>query len=93
LFQADKGVKMLFEKKHQANLRYPRAKSHSRNNYVYHWLEKSCLVRWALPIVGLASLVRFLFRVIPNPSRATYSCQRVAVQFAGRFQSRWENRC
>jgi len=40
---------------------------------------------WALPFVGLASLLWFLIRVIPKPSRATYPCQRVAMPLASGF--------
>ena len=40
---------------------------------------------WLLPIVGLASLIWFLVRVIPKPSRATYPCQRLAAPLAGGF--------
>jgi len=42
-------------------------------------------VVWLFPIVGLASLVWFLVRVLPKPSRATYPCQRVAGPIAGGF--------
>ncbi len=45
----------------------------------YHWLI------WACPIVGLLSLLWFLVRVIPKPSRATYPCQRLAAPFASGF--------
>jgi len=34
------------------------------------------ILRWLLPVVGLFSLIWFLIRVIPKPSRATYPCQR-----------------
>lgn len=40
---------------------------------------------WLFPIVGLLSLVWFLVRVVPKPSRATYPCQRVAAPLAGSF--------
>ncbi|MBN2138946.1 MAG: DUF362 domain-containing protein [Sedimentisphaerales bacterium] len=40
---------------------------------------------WLMPIVGLVSLVWFLIRVIPKPSRATYPCQRVAFPLASGF--------
>jgi len=40
---------------------------------------------WILPIVGLASLIWFLVRVIPKPSRATYPCQRIAFPLASGF--------
>lgn len=38
-----------------------------------------------MPIIGLFSLIWFLFRVIPKPSRATYPCQRMAAPFATGF--------
>ena len=40
---------------------------------------------WALPIVGLVSLVWFLIRVIPKPSRASYPCQQAAFPLACGF--------
>ena len=40
---------------------------------------------WLLPIVGLSSLLWFLFRVVPKPSRAAYPCQRVAFPLASSF--------
>ncbi len=40
---------------------------------------------WLLPVVGLFSLIWFLIRVIPKPSRATYPCQRLAAPFASGF--------
>ena len=45
----------------------------------YHWLI------WLFPIAGLLSLIWFLIRVLPKPSRATYPCQRVAAPLAGGF--------
>jgi len=44
--------------------------------------------RWArcvLPLTGLASLIWFLIRVVPKPSRATYPCQRMAAPLASGF--------
>ena len=41
--------------------------------------------RWLLPIIGGASLVWFLLRVIPKPTRATYPCQRAAFPLASGF--------
>jgi parallel beta-helix repeat protein len=38
-----------------------------------------------LPFVGVASLLWFLIRVIPKPSRATYPCQRLAAPIASGF--------
>ena len=40
---------------------------------------------WALPFVGLVSLLWFLIRVIPKPSRAAYPCQRAAFPIASGF--------
>lgn len=40
---------------------------------------------WLLPIAGLVSLIWFLVRVIPKPSRATYPCQRMAMPLASGF--------
>jgi hypothetical protein len=42
-------------------------------------------VYWVLPLTGLLSLVWFLVRVIPKPSRAAYPCQRVAAPLASAF--------
>lgn len=39
----------------------------------------------ALPVMGLASLLWFLIRVIPKPSRANYPCQRAAFPIASGF--------
>jgi parallel beta-helix repeat protein len=49
-------------------------------NGKYRWL-----VILVFPIAGLVSLLWFLIRVVPKPSRATYPCQRVAVPLAGSF--------
>jgi hypothetical protein len=40
---------------------------------------------WLFPFVGFVSLIWFLVRVLPKPSRATYPCQRVAGPLAGGF--------
>ncbi len=45
----------------------------------YRWL------MWIFPIAGLLSLIWFLIRVLPKPSRATYPCQRVAFPLASGF--------
>jgi hypothetical protein len=45
----------------------------------YRWL------KWLFPITGLLSLIWFLIRVLPKPSRATYPCQRVAFPLASGF--------
>ena len=49
------------------------------------WKRNGFWIRWAFPVVGLASLVWFLVRVVPKPTRAAYPCQRVAGSLAGRF--------
>jgi hypothetical protein len=40
---------------------------------------------WLAPLAGLLSLVWFLIRVVPKPSRAMYPCQRVAMPLASGF--------
>jgi hypothetical protein len=42
-------------------------------------------MKWSLPIAGLVSLIWFLVRVIPKPSRAAYPCQRAAAPLASAF--------
>jgi len=41
--------------------------------------------RWFLAFSGLASLIWFLVRVVPKPSRASYPCQRAAAPLAAGF--------
>jgi gluconolactonase len=43
------------------------------------------LLKFVFPIAGLFSLMCFLVRVIPKPSRAMYPCQRVAFPIASGF--------
>ena len=43
------------------------------------------LRRWMLPAAGFLSLLWFLLRVLPKPSRAAYPCQRAAAPLAGGF--------
>ena len=43
------------------------------------------LLWWLIPVTGLLSLIWFLVRVIPKPSRAMYPCQRVAFPMASGF--------
>jgi hypothetical protein len=57
----------------------PKTSKPLNNGRKYHWLV------WGFPILGLFSLIWFLIRVIPKPSRATYPCQRFAAPFAGGF--------
>ncbi|MBP1657311.1 MAG: hypothetical protein H6Q31_1912, partial [Bacteroidetes bacterium] len=40
---------------------------------------------WLWIVVGLASAIWVLIRVIPKPSRATYPCQKVAQPLAAGF--------
>jgi hypothetical protein len=42
-------------------------------------------VKWLFALFGFFSLVWFLVRVIPKPSRATYPCMRVAAPLASSF--------
>ena len=49
------------------------------------WYSNRLWLRWLLPLIGLLSLIWFLVRVIPKPSRATYPCQRLAAPLAGGF--------
>jgi len=41
--------------------------------------------KWLFPIAGLISLLWFLIRVVPKPSRAEYPCQRAAAPLASAF--------
>ena len=59
--------------------RCPKTGRHLEAGRKYRWL------LWVCPIVGLLSLIWFLIRVIPKPSRATYPCQRVVAPLAGGF--------
>ena len=47
--------------------------------------KKYGLAIWLLPITGLLSLIWFLLRVIPKPSRVAYPCMRVAAPMASTF--------
>ena len=40
---------------------------------------------WGFALLGVGSLLWFLIRVIPKPSRALYPCMRVAAPFASAF--------
>ncbi len=46
---------------------------------------KKALWRCLFPLVGLASLVWFLIRVIPKPTRANYPCMKIAFPLASSF--------
>lgn len=57
----------------------------SAGRRVLEWGRKRSWRAWLLPILGLCSLLWFLVRVIPKPSRATYPCQRAAFPVASSF--------
>ena len=57
----------------------PKTSRHHSEGGKYRWL------KYAFPIAGLVSLVWFLVRVIPKPSRALYPCQRMAFPIASGF--------
>jgi len=57
----------------------PKAGKYLGHKRKYRWL------MWVFPIAGLLSLIWFLIRVVPKPSRATYPCQRVAFPLASGF--------
>ena len=46
---------------------------------------KKALKKLFLPIVGFLSLIWFLVRVLPKPSRAAYPCMRAAAPLASTF--------
>ena len=48
-------------------------------------LQRSRFARYLFPLIGLVSLVWFIVRVIPKPSRAEYPCMKVAAPFASSF--------
>jgi hypothetical protein len=50
-----------------------------------NWSKKHSGLVWLLPLIGLVSLIWFLIRVIPKPSRAAYPCQRLAAPLANSF--------
>jgi gluconolactonase len=54
-------------------------RQHRGDGGKYRWL------KYVFPLAGLASLIWFLIRVIPKPSRALYPCQRVAFPLASGF--------
>ncbi len=54
-------------------------KPRPRERRKYRWLMA------VFPVAGLVSLVWFLIRVVPKPSRALYPCQRVAFPLASGF--------
>ena len=50
-----------------------------KNEKKLNWL------KWIFPIGGFLSLLWFLVRVVPKPSRAAYPCQRVTFPLASSF--------
>ena len=68
---------MAFLGKHTESVCPKTGKRISRGKY--RW------IMWIFPLVGLFSLLWFLIRVGPKPSRAEYPCQRVAAPLAGGF--------
>jgi gluconolactonase len=71
-------MKMHFLRRKDTHSCSKQGKSHRCNNK-YRWL------KWVFPLAGLVSLIWFLIRVIPKPSRALYPCQRVAFPMASGF--------
>ena len=54
-------------------------------NWIKRINSKDFWTRLFFPFIGLASLIWFLIRVIPKPSRASYPCMRVAAPLASGF--------
>ena len=46
---------------------------------------KKLITKLSFPVIGLVSLIWFLIRVIPKPSRVRYPCMRVAAPIASSF--------
>ncbi|MEJ2307109.1 MAG: DUF362 domain-containing protein, partial [candidate division WOR-3 bacterium] len=46
---------------------------------------KKMIRKLSFPVIGLLSLIWFLIRVIPKPSRARYPCMKVAAPLASTF--------
>jgi len=46
---------------------------------------RKIIKKLSFPVIGLASLIWFLIRVIPKPSRARYPCMRIAAPIASSF--------
>jgi gluconolactonase len=66
-------------------LKRKNTQSCSERSKFQRFYSKSRWVKWILPLTGLVSLIWFLIRVIPKPSRALYPCQRVAFPMASGF--------
>jgi len=65
--------------KRKENPSRPRTEPNPNKCRKYNW------VKYVFPIAGLVSLIWFLIRVIPKPSRALYPCQRMAFPIASGF--------
>jgi len=65
--------------KSDSGTRCPKSGGVSGSRFKYRWM------KWLFPIAGLLSLIWFLVRVLPKPSRAAYPCQRAAVPLASGF--------
>jgi len=70
---------MLFKTRKHAVSVCPKAGMPLGHKSKYRWL------KWLFPVTGLLSLIWFLIRVLPKPSRATYPCQRLVAPFASGF--------
>ncbi len=46
---------------------------------------KRIIKKLSFPVIGLISLIWFLFRVVPKPSRVRYPCMRIAAPIASSF--------
>ena len=55
---------------------------HHKESEKYH---KNLLFKFFFPLIGLASLIWMLIRIIPKPSRAEYPCMKVAAPVASGF--------
>ncbi|MBN2425401.1 MAG: DUF362 domain-containing protein [Calditrichaceae bacterium] len=54
-------------------------------NFVKRISSKDFWMKLFFPFLGIASLIWFLIRVIPKPSRATYPCMQIAAPIASSF--------
>ena len=54
-------------------------------DHQHHRRKTKLLTRLFLPLLGFASLVWMLIRIIPKPSRAEYPCMKVAAPIASGF--------
>jgi hypothetical protein len=48
-------------------------------------IKKKLIEKLSFPVIGLLSLIWFLIRVIPKPSRVRYPCMRIAAPIASSF--------